>query len=115
MPEYRWEEIADLPPELRTYRDRELEALAQVWEEQRVTIGSEESIGEFHRQLAREWSIETGVIEGVYTLDRGVTRTLIERGIDAALIPHTATNLDPELVARIIQAHAEVLKGCSAL
>jgi Fic family protein len=111
MPEYKWREISDLPAELLSYRDRELEALTQVWEEQRATIGSEESVAEFNRQLAREWSIETGIIEGVYTLDRGVTETLIERGLKASLIPHEATNRDPELVARIIQSHEEVLEG----
>jgi len=61
--------------------------------------------------LRREWSIETGIIENVYTLDRGVTRTLIEKGIDAALIPHGASNRDSALVARIIQDHYEALEG----
>ena len=56
-------------------------------------------------------SIETGILEDVYTLDRGVTRTLIERGIDAAYIPHDATNRDTTLVARIIQDHYDTLEG----
>ena len=52
-------------------------------------------------RLKREWAIETGLIERLYTLDRGVTQLLIERGIDAALIPsRTATN--PEQVAAMI-------------
>jgi len=114
MPEYKWREISDLPAELLSYRDRELEALTQVWEEQRETIGSEESVAEFNRQLAREWSIETGVIEGVYTLSRAVTHTLIERGIAASLIPPASSDRDPELVARIIQAHQDVLESLFA-
>ena len=39
---------------------------------------------------------------------------MIERGIDASYIPHDSTNRDPELVARIIQAHVEVLEGLFA-
>ena len=68
-------------------------------------------LGEFEKRLRREWSIETGIIENVYTLDRGVTRTLIEKGIDAALIPHGATDRDSVLVARIIQDHYDALEG----
>ena len=49
--------------------------------------------------------------EDVYTLDRGVTQTLIEKGIQAALIPHNATNRDSTLVARIIQDHYDALDG----
>jgi hypothetical protein len=51
-------------------------------------------LGEFEKRLRREWAIETGIIEDVYTLDRGVTRILIEKGIDAALIPHGTARSD---------------------
>ena len=68
-------------------------------------------LNEFEKRLRREWAIETGIIEDVYTLDRGITRTLIEKGIDAAFIPHNASNLDSILVARIIQDHHDVLEG----
>ena len=40
------------------------------------------ALGNFTQRLSREWSIETGQIEGVYDLDRGITQTLIERGIE---------------------------------
>jgi fido (protein-threonine AMPylation protein) len=111
---HKWREIADLPEDIETLRDRELESLYQVWIEQKKGIVDDKRITDFNAHLAREWAIETGIIEGVYTLDRGITQTLIERGIDSAYIPHDATNRDPELVARIIQAHAEVLEGLFA-
>ncbi len=38
--------------------------------------------------MQREWAIETGIIERLYTWDRGVTEVLIEQGIDASLIAH---------------------------
>lgn len=41
------------------------------------------SIDEFTERLGREWAIETGVIENLYTIDRGVTTTLIEYGFKA--------------------------------
>lgn len=109
---YKWGEISDLPADLDAYRDRELETLCQVWTDEKERIG--EQIQSFGVQLAREWAIETGIIEGVYTLDRGITQTLIEHGIDSSYIPHDATNIDPELAARIMQAHQEVLEGLFA-
>ncbi len=111
---YKWHEIADLPDDVREFRDRELEALWQGWTKQQATLVQAQSISQFNLELRREWAVETGIIEGVYTLDRGITRTLIERGIEARHIPRDARTRDPELVARIIQAHADVLEGLFA-
>lgn len=111
---HKWREIADLPNDLDFLRDRELESLSQVWAAQKATIQDQDRIKAFNAKLQREWAIETGIIEGVYTLDRGITQTLIERGIDSAFIPHGTTNRDPELVSAIIQAHADALEGLFA-
>jgi Fic family protein len=111
---YRWKPLADLPGDPKELTSGELEALQLVWSEQKESIAQGGALEEFHRRLGREWSIETGIIEGVYTLDRGITRTLIERGINASLIPHDATNRDPTLVARIVQDHSETLEGLFA-
>jgi hypothetical protein len=107
---YKWKEIADLPADLEPLRDRELEALLEVWNVEKDRSDTEQ-VQAFNQRLAREWAIETGIIEDVYTLDRGTTQTLIERGIDSSYIPHNGTNRDPELVARTIQAHADALEG----
>ncbi len=111
---HKWKPIADLPEDLESFRDRELESLSQVWAEQKLSIEGDARIAAFNLELAREWAIETGIIEGVYTLDRGITETLIERGIDSSYIPHDATNRDPELVARIMQGHQTALEGLFA-
>ena len=91
-----------------------MESLYQVWLEQKSSAENELRVRTFNDQLARSWAIETGIIEGVYTLDRGITQTLIERDINSSFIPHEATNKDPELVARIIRAHRDALEGLFA-
>lgn len=111
---YSWKPFSDLPEDIQALRDREIEALAQVWAKQRASFPKENAMTEFNTRLAREWAVETGIIEGVYTLDRGTTQTLIEHGIEAARIPRDMTNRDPELLARIIQSHADVLEGLFA-
>ena len=104
---HKWREIADLPSDLESFRDRELESLYQVWLDQRANVDEKA----FAAELAREWSIETGIIEGVYTLDRGTTEILIRRGIDSSYISRESTNRDPALVATIISDHQDVLEG----
>ena len=106
---YKWHPLTDLEEDPSSLTDGELISLARVWADQREEMVAEGTLDEFQKRLRREWSIETGIIENVYTLDRGLT--LIEKGIDAALIPHEATDRDPTAVARIIQDHYEALEG----
>jgi Fic family protein len=80
-----------------------------VWFEQRESLENTESLKEFNERLAREWAIETGILERLYTLDRGVTRLLIERGIDESLIPHDATDRPPTQVAAHIHDQKEAV------
>jgi Fic family protein len=108
---YRWRPIEDLPADFKQLANAELAALASVWREQHGQLKNAESLRIFNERLQREWAIETGVIENVFTLDRGVTQLLIERGIDASLIPNSATNKDPELVAAIIRDHQDAMEG----
>ncbi len=108
-----WKEISDLPQNVDSLRDRELESLWEVWNSDDSRL-DDERMKALNARIAREWAIETGIIENVYTLDRGITQTLISRGINASYIPHDASNLDPELVARIIQSRADALDGLFA-
>src|SRR5271165_2682555 len=105
----KWQPITDYDGDPRSLSDGELGPLKRIWDREKAELAAEGSLDEFDRRLRREWSIETGIVENVYTLDRGVTKTLIERGIDAALIPHGASDGGSELVARIIQDHYDAL------
>ena len=106
-----WEPITDLPQDWSSLTDGELGPLLQFWNDQRTDLEQSGALAEFNKRLGREWSIETGQIEGVYDLDRGITQTLIERGIDADLIGNQPGQKPSELIAAIIQDHADVLEG----
>ena len=84
--------------------------MAQVWIEQKDGLAASEALETFNDRLRRQWAVETGIIERVYTLDRGVTQLLIEKGIDASLIPSSATDKTPELVAAMIRDHEEAVE-----
>lgn len=84
---YKWRPIDDLDDDPKSLTDGELESLKRVWANQKEEMTQLGTLDEFEKRLRREWSIETGIIENVYTLTLGVTNTLVARGIDAALIP----------------------------
>ncbi len=83
-----WKPIEDLPDNYGTLASPELPTLANVWQEQHELLSHGNALREFNEKLQREWAIETGIIERVYSLDRGITQLLIEKGIDASLIPY---------------------------
>ena len=73
-----------------------------------------DALDEFDARLAREWAIETGIIEGLYTIDRGTARVLVERGIDVALIPDGATDKPAAHVVAVLEDHQDALEGVRA-
>ena len=66
----------------------EIPGIKAVWQEQRSRLQGSKHLSDFTERLSREWAIETGVIENLYEIERGVTQTLIERGFQSELISH---------------------------
>jgi Fic family protein len=108
---HAWSPIDDLPDHWQKMASAELANLASIWDEQSQKLSSSQAVREFHERMGREWAIETGIIEGLYTLDRGTTQLLIEKGIEASLIAHDSTSESPEKVAQIIAVQQEALEG----
>ncbi|MEW6280191.1 MAG: Fic family protein, partial [Candidatus Eremiobacterota bacterium] len=109
---YRWKPVDGLGAgwrELCPDERAELRVLERVWNDQRALLSQSESLQRFHEELKREWAIETGILERLYTLDRGTTQFLIQRGIDEALISPAATNRSPRLVASLIRDQYEAV------
>ncbi len=90
---------------------RKLEALASIWKEQSATLLRRDALKQFNDRLRREWAIETGIIEGLYSIDRGITHLLIEKGIEASFIPHGSTDKPAEQIVPILKDQEEVLEG----
>ena len=88
----------------------EMEALKLVWADYREYFGPDMT-KTIQDRFNREWSIETGLIEGAYNLDRGLTETLVEHGIRADLISHQANGKSPEQVASILRDQVDAIEG----
>lgn len=100
-------------PAKESFEESELEALAIVWRERKVHLENTGEFTEFIKKMRREWAIETGIIERLYTWDRGVTEVLIEHGIDAAVIAHKGgvPRDEAEHVRTIINDHLSIVEG----
>lgn len=107
---HTWDFIRDYEKDPAQLSQGHLKHLAEVWQEQRQRLEKQDAFIRFNQRLLREWSIETGLIERLYVLDRGVTQLLIERGIDAALIPH-GDGQHPASVAAMIQDHQAAVES----
>ncbi|MBL8190362.1 MAG: Fic family protein [Acidobacteria bacterium] len=111
MTGYKWKPIEDLPNDWQKLASSELAGLFAVWKEKVVTLKDSPAYLEFQARLRREWAIETGIIEGLYDIDRGVTRTLIERGLHASLIAHGDANKPAEEIIPMLKDHEAVVEG----
>lgn len=100
-------------PALNTYEFPELRALTSVWHEKKVELENDGAYKEFIKKLQREWAIETGIIERLYTWDRGVTEVLIEQGIESSLISHRGgvSQRDAEHIQALINDHLGIVEG----
>lgn len=107
---HRWQHITDLPENWHTLGSDTLRILSGAWQARKSTLDTAVQKN-FLAKQQRLWAIETGLIENLYVLDRGITRTLVEQGLDAIDIPHNATNKQPSYVKRLIEDQQHVVEG----
>ncbi len=100
-------------PSPNAYAFPELRALSSVWQERRAALEEDGAYKEFIKKLQREWAIETGIIERLYTWDRGVTEVLIEQGIESSIIAHRGgvSQRDAEHIRALINDHLGIVEG----
>ncbi len=82
-PAYEWNPIEDLPEVVERLARPDLDDSLSSWTRERQSLRSPERVERLHERLATEWAIETGVIEKLYTIDRGLTASLIDLGLQA--------------------------------
>jgi hypothetical protein len=100
-------------PTQNAFEFPELRALSSVWKERREALEGNGAYKEFIKKLQREWAIETGIIERLYTWDRGVTEVLIEQGIESSIIAHRGgvSQQDADHIRTLINDHLNIVDG----
>ena len=108
---HQWSPIEDLPEDWRSLANPQVEALVSAWLSQADDLRRGASYTNFLVKMRREWAIETGVIERLYFISDGATKTLIEQGLDAALLLHEDVNRSPGEVVAIINDQYNAIVG----
>lgn len=105
--------ITPIPSTARDMASTELASLAQVWRDRRAELDEDGALDAFRTRLIREWAVETGLIERLYTWDRGVTEVLISQGIHATIISHHARvgRAHADHIAALIADQQQVIEG----
>jgi Fic family protein len=102
--------INPLPQGFSNLEATAVDALGDVWRERLEDLKDSKALARFSEQLYRRWAIETGILERLYSIDRGVTQVLVERGLDVALIEHGSTDRPAEEVVAILRDHREAVQ-----
>lgn len=114
-----WKPIEPLNDRDRQIDLSDVDSLRVSWQEMKTRLAesSASNLKEFSERLARQWSIETGILERIYDLDRGTTLVLIEHGFVAGLIERGSTNKEPEELIEILRDHraaVDMIHDCIA-
>lgn len=117
--DYHWEPIRPLTERDKSVDLTDIESLKAAWLEVRAKLAesSAANLTVFNERLARQWSIETGILEKIYDLDRGNTLVLIEKGFVEELVERSSTNRDPAELIEILRDHKaaiDLVQDCVA-
>lgn len=102
---HQWQRIEDLPSEWRQLCRDDLHAVQRQWVLDRDRLKDETKLKKFQERLALQWSIETGIIERLYKVDRGVTIQILEAGMEALGQFHARGDLTTDARALINDQH----------
>lgn len=119
MSGYKWKHIEPLSD-----RDRatELAAIRPIYESwrasnERLRQSSPVQLRRFNEILVRRLSVETGILERLYDLDRGTTEALVAHGFVEDLVSHSSTDIEPSRLIDILrdqEAAIHLMMDCVA-
>lgn len=87
----------------------DVRVFTSMWLRQRARMQELDVLATFQERLARHWSIETGILERLYDVSRGLTITLIERGFHASLVGHSDATMAGDRLVEILEDHRQGL------
>jgi Fic family protein len=105
MPAYIWRPIEALSNAERSIDLAALGPLYENWRasKKRIQQSSAGQLADFNLRLIRRLSVETGILERLYDLDRGTTEALVAHGFAEELITRSNTNIEPALLIDLLR------------
>src|SRR5664279_369963 len=105
MADYKWKPIEPLSEHDKAIDLASIRPLYESWRasKQRLQESSPASLREFNERLIRRLSVETGILERLYDLDRGTTEALVAHGFAEELVTRSNTNIEPALLIDLLR------------
>ena len=112
MREYRWKPIEPLSDADRSIDLADIKPLYESWRaaKERLKESSPEGLQRFNTQLVRRLSVETGILERLYDLDRGTTEALVTTGFLEDLVTRSSTDIEPARLISILTDQEAAIK-----
>lgn len=112
MREYRWKPIEPLTDTERAIDLADIRPLYESWRasKDRLKQSSPEGLQRFTTQLVRRLSVETGILERIYDLDRGTTEALVTTGFIEDLVARSSTDIEPGKLISILRDHEAAIQ-----
>ena len=107
MPDYEWKPIERISDADRKVGQGAIDSLYESWRaaKNRLKQSSGAQLADFNNRLIRRFSVETGILERLYDLDRGTTEALVANGFLEDLVAHNSTNIEPGRLIDILRDH----------
>lgn len=103
--DYKWKPIEPLSKSDREIDLAATQPLYESWRssKERLHQSSEANLRDFNERLVRRLSVETGILERLYDLDRGTTEALIAHGFVEDLVSRSSTDIEPSRLIDLLR------------
>ena len=102
-----WRPLGGMPEGAEDWGNPQCRALERQWLDARSKMKAGDAADRFVEawlaERNRAFAIETGQIEGLYTLKRGVTEQLVAEGFAGVVGAHTLENLDDRVIGGLLE------------
>ncbi|MCY4040078.1 MAG: Fic family protein [Gammaproteobacteria bacterium] len=104
---WQWAPLEDMPTGAEDWALPGQVELEETWDRHRQALkqdaAKERFMAGWLRERVRAFALETGQIEGLYTLRRGVTEQLVAEGFAGVVGAHTYESLEDETIRGLLQ------------
>ena len=103
---WRWRPLTGIPTEAHEWLAPDYEALVAEWVDLKDRLAEDTTaaafVGDRLAKRQREFAVETGAIERLYHLRRGVTQHLVAEGLHTAVAAHTVEGVRTETLRGLL-------------
>ena len=119
MADYKWRPIEPLTDRDKAIDLAAIRPLYDSWRasKHRLQQAGDDTLKSFTARLIRRLSVETGILERLYELDRGTTEALVAKGFVEDLVTRSSTDIEPSHLIDILrdqEAAIQLLMDCVA-